>query len=152
MMNIEQIMRILPHRYPFLLVDRVISCEDKKIHAIKNVTINEDYFNGHFGNHPVMPGVLIIEALAQAAVLLVGRNSDVNLVEDKIVYFSAIESVYFKKPVVPGDTLHLHIEEIKYKLNTWKMSANAFVDDKKVTEAIFLATLVDRKAHNTQSQ
>jgi 3-hydroxyacyl-[acyl-carrier-protein] dehydratase len=146
--NIEKIMGMLPHRYPLLLVDRVISfTHDVGLVAIKNVTINEEFFVGHFPGHPIMPGVLIIEAMAQAAGIFVMMTMSEagNLVHNqKIVYFMSIEEAHFRKPVVPGDRLHLHVEKIKNRGNVWKMKGEARVDDIKVTDAVFSAMIVDK--------
>ena len=144
-MDIQRIKDILPHRYPFLLVDKVISIEEKKIHAIKNVTINEEFFMGHFPERPVMPGVLIIEAMAQTSVLLVADKLDPNFLKEHIFFFGSIENARFLKPVLPGDTLHLYIEELQARSNIWKMKGEAFVDNKKVSEAK-LSAVVTKKA------
>jgi len=110
-MDIHEILDHLPHRYPFILVDRVISMElGKEITAIKNVTINEPYFPGHFSYHPVMPGVLIVEALAQAAALLSFKTMDTKPTEDSVYYFAGIDNARFKKPVNPGDQIVLHVK------------------------------------------
>lgn len=144
--NIDSIMKMLPHRYPFLLVDKVISfSHDQGLVAIKNVTINEDFFNGHFPGHPIMPGVLIIEAIAQAAGIFVmmstQESADFN---NKLVYFMSIEEAHFRKPVVPGDTIYLEVEKIKNRSNVWKMKGEAKVNGIRVTDVVFSAMLVDR--------
>jgi len=109
-MNIQQVLEYLPHRYPFLLVDRVLSCEPgKEICALKNVTINEPFFNGHFPHYAVMPGVLIIEALAQTALILSFLTANEKPDENSLYYFVGIDNARFKKPVTPGDALHLHV-------------------------------------------
>lgn len=142
--NIEKILKSLPHRYPLLLVDKVIEFEEnKKIVAIKNVTFNEPHFLGHFPNHPIMPGVLIIEALAQAGALMVTCAHDFKA-EDKLVYFMSIDGAKFRKPVVPGDVLELHVEAIQNRGNVWKLSAQAKVDGVKVSEAQLSAMIVDK--------
>ncbi|MFM7620698.1 MAG: 3-hydroxyacyl-ACP dehydratase FabZ [Alphaproteobacteria bacterium] len=142
--NIEKILNSLPHRYPLLLVDKVIEFEEnKKIVAIKNVTFNEPHFLGHFPNHPIMPGVLIIEALAQAGALMVTCAQDFKA-EDKLVYFMSIDGAKFRKPVVPGDVLELHVEAIQNRGNVWKLSAQAKVDGVKVSEAQLSAMIVDK--------
>jgi len=142
--NIEKILNSLPHRYPLLLVDKVIEFEEnKKIVAIKNVTFNEPHFLGHFPNHPIMPGVLIIEALAQAGALMVTCAQDFKA-EDKLVYFMSIDGAKFRKPVIPGDVLELHVEAIQNRGNVWKLSAQAKVDGVKVSEAQLSAMIVDK--------
>ena len=142
-MDIRKILDSLPHRYPFLLVDRVLEMErEKRIVAIKNVTINEPFFQGHFPGHPVMPGVLIVEAMAQAgAVLLLhdlpGRN-------DKLVYFTGIDGARFRRAVVPGDQLRLTMEVLNLRARTCKMRGKAEVDGQLVAEAEILSAMVDR--------
>ncbi len=143
-LNIEKILKSLPHRYPLLLVDKVVDFEEnKKIVAIKNVTFNEPHFLGHFPGHPVMPGVLIIEAMAQAAALMVTCAPGFDA-ENKLVYFMSIDSAKFRKPVVPGDVLELHIEVIQNRSNVWKMSGVAIVEGQKVSEAQFSAMIFDK--------
>lgn len=143
--NIEKIIKSLPHRYPFLLVDKVVSLEvGKKIVAIKNVTFNEPHFLGHFPDHPIMPGVLIIEALAQAGALMVTAAPDFKA-EDKLVYFMSIDGAKFRKPVIPGDVLELHVEAVQNRGAVWKLAASAFVDGQKVSEAQLSAMIVDKK-------
>jgi 3-hydroxyacyl-[acyl-carrier-protein] dehydratase len=143
--NIEQIIKSLPHRYPLLLVDKVIELEpNKKIVAIKNVTFNEPHFTGHFPGHPIMPGVLIIEALAQAGALMVTSAPGFKA-EEKLVYFMSIDGAKFRKPVVPGDVLELHVEATQNRGAVWKLSANAFVDGTKVAEAELKAMIVDKE-------
>ncbi len=144
-MDIRKIMDLLPHRFPFLLVDRVIEFkEDEYIVAIKNVTINEPYFQGHFPDYPVMPGVLIVEALAQTGGLLV-INSIQEIPGNKIFLFSGIEKVRFRRPVYPGDQLRLKAYYIRHKMNIWKMKAEAWVGDVLTTDGILTAALVDRE-------
>ena len=145
MMDINEIREYLPHRYPFLLVDRVteMDIEAKRVRAYKNVTINEPFFNGHFPQHPIMPGVLIIEAMAQsAAVLVVYTLGSVS--EGKLVYFMSIDNARFRKPVVPGDTLHVHVHKRQRRGNVWKFESEAKVDGKVVAEATFAAMIVDK--------
>ncbi len=142
--NIEKILKSLPHRYPFLLVDKIISVEaDKKITAIKNVTFNEPFFLGHFPDHPIMPGVLIIEAMAQAGALMVTSNESFNA-EEKLVYFMSIDKAKFRKPVIPGDVLELKVEAIQNRGAVWKLYAEAFVENQKVSEAHLSAMIVDK--------
>lgn len=143
--NIEKILKSLPHRYPFLLVDKVVSLEvGKKIVAVKNVTFNEPHFLGHFPDHPIMPGVLIIEAMAQAGALMVTAAPDFKA-EEKLVYFMSIDGAKFRKPVIPGDVLELHIEAVQNRGAVWKLSAVAIVDGQKVSEAQLSAMIVDKE-------
>jgi len=145
MLDINQIMKILPHRHPFLLVDRVLELEvGKRIVAIKNVTINEPFFPGHFPGHPVMPGVLIVEAMAQVAGILAYQSDE--SVRDKVTYFVGIDNAKFRRPVMPGDQLKIEIEVSGCKRGIWVFSAKAIVDDKLVTEAELKATFADRQA------
>ena len=138
-MDIEKIMRYLPHRYPFLLVDRVISCEaGKNIVACKNVTVNEPFFQGHFPIKPVMPGVMVIEALAQASGLLAFVTANVTPSEDNIFYFVGIDKARFRRPVVPGDQLILKVELVRKIRTIWKFSARAEVDGKVVANAVLM--------------
>jgi len=146
MLDINDIMKILPHRPPFLLVDRVTELEQgKRIVAIKNVTMNEPFFPGHFPGHPVMPGVLIIEALAQAACILAIMSSDES-VRSKVTYFASIDNARFRKPVIPGDQLSLEIEATGCKRGIWIFNAKAFVDGKLVTEAELKAAFADKNS------
>jgi len=142
-LQIREIMERIPHRYPFLLVDRVIEMvPQQRIVAIKNVTINEPFFQGHFPGAPVMPGVLIIEALAQAgAVLLL---SDIPDRASKLVYFTGINEARFRRPVVPGDQLRLTMEVLKLRSRTCKMRGTAEVDGELVAEAEIMSALVER--------
>ncbi len=143
--GIEQILKSLPHRYPFLLVDKVIELElGKKIVAIKNVTFNEPHFLGHFPDHPIMPGVLIIEAMAQAGALMVTSAPGFKP-EEKLVYFMSIDGAKFRKPVIPGDVLELHVEVVQSRGPVWKLSAVAMVDGQKVSEAQLSAMIVDKE-------
>ncbi len=143
--GIEQILKSLPHRYPFLLVDKVIELElGKKIVAIKNVTFNEPHFLGHFPDHPIMPGVLIIEAMAQAGALMVTSAPGFKP-EEKLVYFMSIDGAKFRKPVIPGDVLELHVEVVQSRGPVWKLSALAMVDGQKVSEAQLSAMIVDKE-------
>ena len=141
-MEINEIMKVLPHRYPFLLIDRVKSFEaHKNLVATKNVTINEPFFNGHFPGHPVMPGVLIIEAMAQAAALLAFKSLDIIKPEDHVVYFVGIDRARFKKPVVPGDQLVITAEIVRNIIGIWKFSARGEVDGKLASEAVLMCTM-----------
>jgi 3-hydroxyacyl-[acyl-carrier-protein] dehydratase len=143
-LDVEGIQKLLPHRPPFLLVDRVVAFEPfKKIVAWKNVTMNEPFFPGHFPGKPVMPGVLILEALAQAAALL----AMMSLTEGpgKLTFLMGIDAARFRRPVVPGDRLELHLEVTKQKGAVWKEKGTAIVDGSTVAEAEFMAMLVDPK-------
>jgi 3-hydroxyacyl-[acyl-carrier-protein] dehydratase len=142
-LDINEIMRILPHRYPFLLIDRVIDLRRReRIVAIKNVTMNEPFFSGHFPGAPVMPGVLIVEAIAQAggALLL----TEVKDRDHKLMFFTGIERARFRRPVVPGDQLRLEIEVKAWRGNAVRMEGRAFVGDKRAAEATVTCRLVDR--------
>jgi 3-hydroxyacyl-[acyl-carrier-protein] dehydratase len=146
MMDVVEIQRILPHRYPFLLVDRVtLVTPGERLVGWKNVTANEPFFGGHFPGHPVMPGVLILEALAQAAALLAFKSENVDMT-DKVAYLMAIDSAKFRKPVVPGDRLELEVSVLKHKGPVWKQRGAAKVDGNVVAEGEFLAMVVDRTA------
>jgi 3-hydroxyacyl-[acyl-carrier-protein] dehydratase len=135
-MDIHEVMAHLPHRYPFLLVDRVLECEPgKNIVAVKNVTINEPFFQGHFPHHPVMPGVLIMEALAQAAGILSFKTMGSMPDENSVFYFVGIDNARFKKPVTAGDQLHLHVEILRNMRGIWKFKAEAKVGGEIVAEA-----------------
>lgn len=136
--DINEIKKFLPHRYPFLLIDRVVDIEETKITAIKNVTVNESFFQGHFPDHPVMPGVLIIEALAQTLGVLVLRREENR---GKMAYFASINNVKFRKPVFPGDTLLLDIEVTKYKTKIVQAHGVAKVGEAIVGEADLLFSL-----------
>jgi 3-hydroxyacyl-[acyl-carrier-protein] dehydratase len=141
--GIEKIKLLLPHRYPMLLVDRVESVvRGEKIVAIKNVTINEEFFNGHFPSKPVMPGVLIIEAMAQVSGLLALESMDGDVTPNTLVYFLTIESAKFRKPVEPGDRLEIHSKILNNKASICKFECEALVDGKRVAEAIICAKVV----------
>jgi 3-hydroxyacyl-[acyl-carrier-protein] dehydratase len=145
MIDIKKILQSLPHRYPLLLVDKVISIEfNKKIVAVKNVSFNEPHFLGHFPDHPIMPGVLIIEAMAQAGALMVTCCPSFKP-EEKLVYFMSIDKAKFRKPVIPGDVLELHVEAIQNRGNVWKLNALGIVDGKKVAEANLSAMIINKK-------
>jgi len=140
-MDIHEILKYLPHRYPLILVDRVVSFEPgKRIHAYKNVSINEPYFVGHFPHYPVMPGVLIVEALAQASALLTICTEDTQKKSELVYYFVGIDAVRFKKPVIAGDQLVLKVEITRQIRGIWKYTARAEVDDQVVTEAQLMCT------------
>jgi len=136
-------MDLMPHRYPFILIDRIIEIEPgKHCTVIKNVTINEPFFQGHFPNQPVMPGMLILESMAQAGAFLV-----LNSVEDplsKNMFFSAVEKAKFRKPIIPGDQVRLEMDLLKIRMKVVKLGGTAYVDDKVVAEANIMANIVDR--------
>lgn len=135
-MNINEILKHLPHRYPFLLLDRVVTLEPGKcIHAYKNVTVNEPFFTGHFPHYPVMPGVLIIEALAQAAGVLSFKTAGEMPTDDSLFFFVGIDDARFKKQVIPGDQLNLHVEIVRQMRGVWKYRAEARVEGELVAEA-----------------
>ncbi len=146
-LDVVGIQKLLPHRPPFLLVDRVVLLEPgKRLVAWKGVTMNEPFFVGHFPGKPVMPGVLILEALAQACGLLamksIGADEDV---KDKVTYLMGIDEARFRRPVVPGDRLELHVEVVRHKGSVWKEKGTALVDGQVCAEAQFMAMLVDPK-------
>lgn len=143
MLDINEIKKILPHRFPFLFVDKIIEIEEnKKVVGIKNVTIDEPYFQGHFPDHPVMPGVLIIETMAQIGGILMRTVPDF---ENKLLYFLAIDNAKFRKPVFPGDQLKCELSLIKRSGKIWKMKGVAFVDNNVVAEAELMAAVVDKQ-------
>ncbi|QSQ14654.1 3-hydroxyacyl-ACP dehydratase FabZ [Myxococcus landrumensis] len=150
-MDIREIQNLLPHRYPFLLIDRVVEIvPGQKITAFKNVTINEPFFNGHFPGHPVMPGVLILEALAQASAILAYKSENMDPTQ-KVTYLMGVDGARFRKPVVPGDRVQLLIEVLRHKGAVWKTKGTATVDGVKVAEGEFLATVVDKDAGAEES-
>lgn len=143
MINIEKIMEMIPHRYPFLLIDRVVDIKKgESAVGIKNVTFNEPHFVGHFPQKPIMPGVLIIEAMAQTSAVFVVETLD-GATKGKLVYFMSIDGARFRKPVVPGDTLKLHIKVLQNRKNVWKFTCEAFVEQDMVAEATISAMIVD---------
>jgi beta-hydroxyacyl-ACP dehydratase FabZ len=145
MIDVQGIMDVLPHRYPFLFVDRIIElAEGKRIVGIKNVTINEPFFQGHFPGEPVMPGVLIIEALGQTAGVLAYRAMGKEA-ERKGVYLMSINRVKFRRPVLPGDQLRLELDVVKHRGMIWAFQGKAFVGDQLVAEAELMATIMDRE-------
>lgn len=147
MIDVKEIQNILPHRYPFLLVDRITEIESgAKAVGIKNVTINEPFFTGHFPGNPIMPGVLIVEAMAQVAGILAFRSG----VKGDTVYFMSIEKAKFRKPVVPGDQIRLEITTLQKRGNVWKFSGTTTVNEKLVAEAEFTAMVVEEDALKAQ--
>lgn len=140
--DIMKIMELLPHRYPFLMIDRIIDIDaDNSATGIKAVTINEPHFQGHFPDQPVMPGVLLIEAMAQTAGAIC-VNADKNTNAPSLVYFMTIDRAKFRKPVVPGDMVKIHVKKLKQRRNIWKFASEAIVDGNKVAEAEISAMLI----------
>lgn len=145
-LNVEQIMSFIPHRYPFLLVDKITNIvPHESAIGIKMVTMNEWFFQGHFPEKPIMPGVLIIEAMAQTAGALVmyslQQEKSVSAQQSKAVYFMSVEQAKFRQPVVPGNVLQLHVQKERQRGNVWKFKGQAFVENKLVDEAIFTAMI-----------
>lgn len=142
-LDIGHIMKLIPHRYPFLLIDRIIEMDgDQSAIGIKNVTINEHFFQGHFPTHPVMPGVLLIEGMAQTAGALCVANLQENY-EPSLVYFMAIDKARFRRPVVPGDTVYYHMKKIRNRGRVWRFKGEAKVDGKIVAESEISAMIVE---------
>ena len=142
----RDILNLIPHRYPFLLIDQVTDIElNKSITGIKAVTFNEPFFNGHFPQYPVMPGVLIVESFGQAAAALTAHGLDRSTYENKLVFLMGIEKARFRNPVIPDCKLILKIEAIRSHGRVWKYKGDAFVDGKKMADAIWSATIVDKK-------
>ena len=145
-MDINRVLKLLPHRYPFLMIDRVLTCDPgKRVLALKNVTSNEPYFHGHFPHYPVMPGVLIIEALAQAAAILTFSGAGHTADENMVYYFVGIDNARFKKPVTAGDALHLDVSLVRHMRGLWKFHGEARVDDAVAAEADLLCTIREVK-------
>ncbi|HVY18325.1 MAG TPA: 3-hydroxyacyl-ACP dehydratase FabZ [Rhodopila sp.] len=144
LVDIQRIMHDIPHRYPFLLLDRVVDLRlNTSAIGVKNVSVNESFFAGHFPNHPVMPGVLIIESMAQTAAVLVVETLGPDAA-GKVVYFMSIENAKFRRPVVPGDQLRIHCVKERNRGNVWKFHAIAKVNDVSVAEATYAAMIMDR--------
>ncbi|HLQ76706.1 MAG TPA: 3-hydroxyacyl-ACP dehydratase FabZ [Terriglobia bacterium] len=141
-LRIAEIMRILPHRYPFLLIDRVIEVEgDKRLVALKNVSVNEPFFEGHFPDSPVMPGVLTIEAMAQAGAIMGLLHSKPEALKNTIVYFLGIDEARFRRPIVPGDQLRIVVDVLRHKGLVWKMKGRVFVGEELAAEATLLSSI-----------
>jgi 3-hydroxyacyl-[acyl-carrier-protein] dehydratase len=142
--DVARIMHAIPHRYPFLMIDRVVDVvRNRSAIGVKNVSVNESFFAGHFPNHPVMPGVLIIESMAQTAAVLVVETLGADAA-GKVVYFMSIEGAKFRRPVVPGDQLRIHVTKERNRGNVWKFNAVARVDGVSVAEATYAAMIMDR--------
>jgi 3-hydroxyacyl-[acyl-carrier-protein] dehydratase len=140
--EVDEIMQMIPHRYPFLLIDRVKNVVfDTSAVGIKNVTVNEPFFQGHFPGHPIMPGVLLIEAMAQTSAVLVIKTT--GKVAGSVVYFMTVDNARFRKPVRPGDQVKLHVEKVRNRGNVWKFKGEARVDGKLMAEAAYSAMIVD---------
>ena len=143
-MDLERIRKILPHRYPFLLIDRVVEVGPGRILAYKNVTANEEFFQGHFPDHPVMPGVILVEAMAQAGALLAHEMGGGG-VEGKVIYLMGLDRVRFRRPVVPGDRLDIEVEMLRHRGRVWKQRAVARVDGERAAECVLFATVIDKE-------
>jgi len=142
--DIQKIMELLPHRYPFIMIDRIIElAPGKKVVALKNVTINEPFFQGHFPGEPIMPGVLIIEAMGQAGAVLAAESMELEK-KGSLIFFMGMDKVKFRKPVVPGDQIIFEIKFLKQRSQAFKMSGIASVDDKRVAEAELMATFGEK--------
>jgi len=145
MIDIKEILTVLPHAYPFLLVDRILEMEpSKRVVGIKNVTYNEPFFPGHFPGQPIMPGVLIVEAMAQTAGILAFKSVDEED-QGKPVFFLGIDNVRFRKPVIPGDQLRMELEVTRHRQSIWRFKGQAFVEGKLVAEAELFAMLGEEK-------
>ncbi|MGA8178476.1 MAG: 3-hydroxyacyl-ACP dehydratase FabZ [Desulfobacterales bacterium] len=144
-LDIQGIMKLIPHRYPFIMIDRILELTlGEKIVALKNVTINEPFFQGHFPENPIMPGVLIVEAMAQAGAVLAAKSLDKEF-HDSLIYFMGIDKVKFRKPVTPGDQVIFELKFLKLRAKVFKMAGIAYVDKKIVAEAELMATFGDRE-------
>ncbi len=149
--DIARIMQAIPHRYPFLMIDRVVDLvRNQSAIGVKNVSVNESFFQGHFPGHPVMPGVLIIESMAQTAAVLVVETLGPDAA-GRVVYFMSVEGAKFRRPVVPGDQLRIHVTKERNRGNVWKFNAVARVDGVSVAEATYAAMIMDRVAERSGS-
>lgn len=148
-MDVQEISALLPHRYPFLMVDRIIEIQSDSIVGLKNVTVNEPHFTGHFPGFPVMPGVLIIEAMAQVSGILVGKMAPHT--RGRIMYLAAVENAKFRKPVVPGDQLRIEMKMLRLKHAVAKIQGIAKVDGQVVAEATLMCTLTERMAETAKA-
>jgi beta-hydroxyacyl-ACP dehydratase FabZ len=145
MLGIQEIMNTLPHRYPFLLVDKIVEMDvGKRVVGIKNVTINEPFFQGHFPGQPIMPGVLILEAMAQVAGVMALKTVPPDQVQNKVIYFMTIDKAKFRKPVIPGDQVRFEMDVIKIRSNIVNFKGQALVEGSLVAEAEMMAMIVDR--------
>jgi 3-hydroxyacyl-[acyl-carrier-protein] dehydratase len=144
-LNIQEIMKLIPHRYPFIMIDRILELTlGEKIVALKNVTINEPFFQGHFPENPIMPGVLIIEAMAQAGAVLAAKSLDKEF-HDSLIYFMGMDKVKFRKPVTPGDQVIFEMKFLKQRAKVFKMAGIAYVDKKIVAEAELMASFGEKE-------
>ncbi len=144
-LDIQEIMKLIPHRYPFIMIDRILEIlPGEKIVALKNVTINEPFFQGHFPGNPIMPGVLIIEAMAQAGAVLAAKSLDKEL-RDPLIFFMGVDKVKFRKPVTPGDQVIFEMKFLKRRAKVFKMTGIAYVDKTMVAEAELMATFGERE-------
>ena len=144
-LDIQEIIKLLPHRYPFIMIDRILELTPgEKVIALKNVTINEPFFQGHFPENPIMPGVLIIEAMGQAGAVLAAKSMERES-HDSLIYFMGMDKVKFHKPVIPGDQLIFEMKFLKQRRNVFRMSGTAYVDEKVVAQAELMATFGEEK-------
>ncbi len=142
-LDIERIKQLIPHRYPFLMIDRIVDLvPDVSAVGIKNVSINEPYFQGHFPSRPIMPGVLIIEAMAQTSAVLVVHTMGEDA-KGRLVYFMSVDSARFRKPITPGDTVHIHVEKLQRRGRVWKFAGQAEVEGTLMAEATYSAIIAD---------
>jgi 3-hydroxyacyl-[acyl-carrier-protein] dehydratase len=149
--DIQEILGLLPHRYPFLLIDRVVEFEPaKRLVALKNVTFNEPFFQGHFPGYPIMPGVLVIEAMAQAGAIIIMR--DIPDRENKLAVFTSIDKAKFRRPVTPGDQLRIEVNVLAFKSRVGRMEAKAFVEGKLACQAILTCSIVSKVSNSKEPQ